>query len=138
MSVYNKYKKGSLWRKWDLQVATKHYINYTGISLSAEHVDTLKLLTGLSAQQINSDHQSLSGEDYAKLFVEFLANLTDIKAIAIMNHNTGLGIQEIIEYLNSKKDYTDNTGIKSHSSAIFKISVTPKSLEFAGAPFVNL
>jgi len=108
MNSYNKFERGSEWRKWDLQVGTKYYTNYRGISLSPEQTNKLIELTGLSSTQINSDHKNLTDEEYAKIFVEYILNFTDVAVVAITNHNTGKGIQEILNYLNSKKDSNSN------------------------------
>jgi predicted ATPase len=43
----------------------------------------------------------------SKLFVEYLVHLTEISVVCIANHNSGEGIQEIIDYLNSKQDFSD-------------------------------
>lgn len=101
------HKRGSEWRKWDLQVGTKHYTNYNGITLDNVKTDHLTRLTGLASAQINSDHAGLTDEEYAKLFVEYFVHYSEIDVIAIANHNTGLGIQEILDYLESKRDYND-------------------------------
>jgi ABC-type cobalamin/Fe3+-siderophores transport system ATPase subunit len=96
-------KKGSQWFKWDLQVATNKYTHYEGITLDSQKATELSELTSLSVSQINSDHSSLNNEQYAKLFVEYILNCTDLSAVAIMNHNTGDGIQEILDYLCAKQ-----------------------------------
>jgi len=104
-------KKGSQWRKWDLQVGTNKYTNYNGPILDPNQLTKLKLLTGLDKSVINSKHNTISNEDYAKLFVEYFVNFTDINVIAITNHNTGEGIDEILNYLNSKKNPNDSSNI---------------------------
>ena len=108
---YSRYERGSEWRKWDLQVCTNKYTNYNGITLTGKTLKKVKELTGLTSEKINSDHKNISNEDYAKLYIEYLVNFTDINVIAITNHNTGEGIQEIITYLKSKQNYKekDNT-----------------------------
>jgi hypothetical protein len=103
------YPKGSEWRKWDLQACTRFYTHYQGSSFSAEQLDNLNRLTGIDKSKINSEHQDLTDEEYAKLYVEYLVNYTDLALIAIANHNTGKGIQEILDYLSSKQnDDKDN------------------------------
>ena len=95
--------QGSIWRKWDLQVGTKYYNRYTGVTFDGEKLANLIELTGLTAQQINSNHKSLNDEEYAKLFVEHFVNFNDTDVIALANHNSGDGIQEIVDYLQSQK-----------------------------------
>lgn len=90
---------GSTWTKWDLQVATRYYNNYSGISLTPSDTAKITAVTGLTSAQINSNHKSLTDEEYAKLYVEYIALLTDISVVAIMNHNTGKGIQAVRDYL---------------------------------------
>ncbi len=109
--MYISNSRGSEWRKWDLQVGTKHYTNYKGPTLEKDIVEKLVILTGLSTLQINSTHQELNDKEYAKLFVEYFVNFSKIDVIAIANHNTGQGIQEIIDYLFSKKDKSDTENI---------------------------
>ncbi|MEA4967683.1 MAG: hypothetical protein VB048_06150 [Bacteroidaceae bacterium] len=97
------YPRGSEWRKWDLQACTKEYTSYNGPTLDSNALDILFHKTGLAKDIINSKHATLSNEDYAKLYVEYLINFTDLSVVAITNHNTGEGIQEIIDYLEIKK-----------------------------------
>lgn len=94
--------RGSQWRKWDLQACTKHYSNYHGLNLPTEQLNTLATLTGLPKDKINSDHKALSNEEFARLYVEYLASFTDLSVVAITNHNTGEGIQAILDYLATK------------------------------------
>ena len=64
MSTYTKYERGSVWRKWDLQVATNHYTNYGGLQIDGASLDKIVNLTGLTPAQINSDHRNLSDVEY--------------------------------------------------------------------------
>jgi hypothetical protein len=96
-------RKGSQWCKWDLQVATNKYTHYEGITLDHETSRDLARLSSLTVAQINSDHSSLTNDEYARLFVEYIVNFTDLSVVAIMNHNTGDGVQEILDYLNLKQ-----------------------------------
>jgi len=111
MSTYTKYERGSVWRKWDLQVATNHYTNYGGLQIDGASFDKIVNLTGLTPAQINSDHRNLSDVEYAKLFIEYLVHISPVNAVAIMNHNTGKGIHEIINYLQSKQDFSVKNNI---------------------------
>jgi len=95
--------QGSIWRKWDLQVGTKNYGRYVGVTFVDEKLTKLIELTGLTAQQINNDHQNLNDEEYAALFVEHFVHFNDMDVIALANHNSGEGIQEIVNYLEVKK-----------------------------------
>lgn len=104
--------RGSEWLKWDLQVGTKYYTHYKGLSITdKDKLTNLVGLTGLDAAQINSKHEQLDDEEYAKLFVEYYVKYTDVNVIGIANHNTGKGIDEIIQYLESKKDYSNLSNI---------------------------
>ena len=100
--------RGSQWRKWDLQACTQHYSNYHGLNLPTEQLNTLATLTGLPKDKINSDHKTVSNEEFARLYVEYLASLTDLSVVAITNHNTGEGIQTILDYL-AEKAQQDNS-----------------------------
>ena len=93
---------GSKWRKWDLQVGTKDYTRYKGVQFFGEKLTKLCELTGLSEQQINGNHKDLSNIDYAKLFVEHFVHYNDTDVISLANHNSGEGIQEILDYLKFK------------------------------------
>lgn len=95
--------KGSIWRKWDLQVGTKFYNRYTGVTFYGDKLEHLVELTRLTSQQINSDHKNLNNEEYAKLFVEHFVHYSDIDVIGLANHNSGEGIEEILTYLKDKK-----------------------------------
>ena len=107
--------RGSEWLKWDLQVGTKYYTHYKGLSVTdKDKLANLVDLTGLDAGQINSKHEQLDDRKYAKLFVEYYVNYTDVNVIGIANHNTGKGIDEIIKYLESKKDYSNLSNIYNH------------------------
>jgi|GEM_PF-1442265 len=102
------YNRGSEWRKWDLQACTNMYNNYSGLGLSSDDLERMHNLTGLDKSIINSDHKNISHDDFAKIFVEYLTHFTDLDVVAITNHNTGEGIDEILAYLNSKKDNDDS------------------------------
>ncbi|WP_405198836.1 TrlF family AAA-like ATPase [Christiangramia sp. LLG6405-1] len=95
--------KGSIWRKWDLQVGTKDYTRYTGVQFTGEKLSNLCDLTGLNEQQINGNHKDLSNDDYAKLFVEHFIHYNDTDVISLANHNTGEGIEEILSHLKLRK-----------------------------------
>lgn len=101
--------KGSVWRKWDLQVGTNIYTRYKGVNLEGTKLVELCELSGLSRNQINSDHKKLSDEDYAKLFVEHFVHYNEMDVIALANHNSGRGIQEILKYLNLQKKSKPNS-----------------------------
>lgn len=94
--------RGSIWRKWDLQGCTNHYCNYGGLNLQPAQLELLATLTGLAKDQINSDHRTVSDDEFARLYVEYLAHCTDLAVVAITNHNTGRGIQAIMDFLHTK------------------------------------
>lgn len=100
---------GSKWRKWDLQVGTKDYTRYKGVHFFGEKLIKLCKLTGLSEQQINGNHKDLCNIDYAKLFVEHFVHYNDTDVISLANHNSGEGIQEILDYLKLKKSENPNS-----------------------------
>jgi len=101
-------EKGSIWRKWDLQTCTNYYCNYNGPSFLSEQIEKLHELTGIPKDKIQSKHEDVTDEEFAKVYIEYLINYTNLDVIAITNHNTGKGIQAILEFLDSKKDTTQN------------------------------
>ena len=103
----NNFEKGSEWGKWDLQACTREYTAYKGITLEKEQVNKLKELTKLESNQIQSDHKNLTDKEYAKLYVEYLVNFTDLTLVGIANHNTGKGLQSILNYLENKQQEND-------------------------------
>lgn len=98
---------GSTWRKWDLQACTKHYSNYCGPTLTPEQLELLSSQTCLPKEKINSAHREVSDEEYAKIYVEYLAHFTDLSVVAITNHNTGHGLEAILNYLAAKAACTE-------------------------------
>ena len=100
---------GSIWRKWDLQVGTRNYTRYKGVHFGTEKLNTLCTLTGLNPEKINSNHKEMTNEEYAKLFVEHFVHYNEMDVIAFANHNCGEGIEEILAYLNKKKDENPNS-----------------------------
>lgn len=105
------YQRGSEWRKWDLQACTKSYCSYKGPTFSKAILGKLHKLTGIEKKKISSNHEQITNNDYAKIFIEYLVNFSDIDVIGITNHNTGEEIDEILKYLASKKDYSNPKNI---------------------------
>ncbi len=99
---YNQFPRGSVWRKWDLQVQTRLDNGYSclGDSLETESLQQLIQATGLTEAEIKSQEKSISAEDYAKLFVNYVTLFTDISVIGITDHNTG---KELDHLLNQSK-----------------------------------
>ena len=95
---------GSVWRKWDLQGCTRMYTGYKGSTLSKEQIGKLNVLTGISKERINSEHKDLTDEEYASLYIEYLVNYSDINVVVIAKHNTAVGTQAILDYLESMQD----------------------------------
>ena len=112
-----KYPKGSTWRKWDLQACTRAYCNYEGPTLNSEQLNRLQALTGIEKAKIQSKHESLTDEEYAKLYIEYLIEYTDLDVIGIADHNTGRGIQAILNYLTEKR--------KSDPSRYSRLNILP-------------
>lgn len=98
------FSKGSQWGKWDLQACTNHYTEYNGPTLTTEQLDYLNQKTAIEKVKISSKHDKLTDEEYAKIYIEYLVKFTDLNVIAITNHNTGKGLQAIIDYLKTKKE----------------------------------
>jgi len=92
------YPKGSIWRKWDLQVQTRLDNNYTclGSSLEREKLKKLIDLCRLTEAEITSQEKSIDAEKYAKLFVNYIVHFTDVSAIAITDHNTGKELDSLM------------------------------------------
>jgi ABC-type lipoprotein export system ATPase subunit len=65
-------------------------------------------LTGLSKDRINSEHKDVTDEEFARLYVEFLVHCTDLAVVTVTNHNTGNGIQAILDYLDKKATNESN------------------------------
>lgn len=91
--------RGSEWRKWDLQVQTRRDAQYLCLgqsTLSEEQLEKLKSVTGLSTAEITSQEKSISPEKYAKLFVSFLTNFSDISVVGITDHNSGKELDSLL------------------------------------------
>jgi hypothetical protein len=96
----NQYPRGSEWRKWDLQVQTRLDAGYSCLGLSSLTADQLALLkkeTGLTDVEITSQEKTISPEKYAKLFVAYVTNFTDIGVVAITDHNTGKELDSLLQ-----------------------------------------
>ncbi len=94
------YPKGSEWRKWDLQVQTRLDAGYSCLgtsTLSRDKIDILKTKTGLTEIEITSQERAISQEKYAKLFVSYLSNFTDISVVAVTDHNTGKELDSLLQ-----------------------------------------
>lgn len=93
------FSKGSIWRKWDLQVQTRldnHY-KCLGTSLDSEKLEKLIKVTGLTETEIIKGEKSISADKYAKFFVNYVTLFTDISVIGITDHNTGKELDYLIE-----------------------------------------
>lgn len=100
MHVSTNYNRGSLWRKWDLQVQTRSDKNYKCLgvdTLSEDDLKTLIQVTGLTKQEITSQEKQLAPDKYAKLFVKYVTQFTDIEVIAITDHNNGDNIDSLMD-----------------------------------------
>jgi len=96
----SQYPRGSEWRKWDLQVQTRLDAGYSCLGLSSLTADQLALLkkeTGLTDVEITSQEKIISPEKYAKLFVAYVTNFTDIGVVAITDHNTGKELDSLLQ-----------------------------------------
>jgi len=99
MLVSTNYNRGSLWRKWDLQVQTRLDKNYKCLgndSLTEADLQTLIQASGLTKQEITSQERQLSPEKYAKLFIKYVTKFTDIRVLAITDHNRGDDLDSIL------------------------------------------
>src|SRR3989338_3150276 len=95
-----KYPRGSKWRKWDLQVQTRLDANYGCLgtsTLTSDQLDKLKTETSLTEAEITSQEKIISPEKYAKLFVSYITNFTDIRVTAITDHNTGKELDLLLQ-----------------------------------------
>ncbi len=91
--------RGSIWRKWDLQVHTRLDQNYACLgtsSLNAGDLNKLTSATGLTIPEITSQEKTIDVQKYAKLFVKYIELFTDISVLGITNHNTGAELDAII------------------------------------------
>lgn len=94
----NNFEKGSIWRKWDLQVQTRLDKDYKCLSrtLSSKKLEQLESATGLTEAEITSQEESMAPEKYAKLLVNYITLFTDISVVAITDHNSGKELDYII------------------------------------------
>lgn len=91
--------RGSIWRKWDLQVQTRLDQNYTCLgtsSLDAEDLNKLVSVTGLTIPEITSQEKTIDAQKYAKLFIKYVELFTDISVLGITDHNIGAELDTII------------------------------------------
>jgi len=91
---------GSIWRRWDLQVQTRLDANYGCLgtsTLTKDQMDILKKETGLTEAEITSQEKTIPPEKYAKLFVSYITNFTEIKVVAITDHNTGKELDSLLQ-----------------------------------------
>src|SRR3989338_2162252 len=91
---------GSIWRRWDLQVQTRLDANYGCLgtsNLTKDKMDILKKETGLTEAEITSQEKTIPPEKYAKLFVSYITNFTEIKVVAITDHNTGKELDSLLQ-----------------------------------------
>lgn len=94
----NQFPRGSIWRKWDLQVQTRLDNGYgcLGRSLDQEKIQKLIEVTGLTEAEITAQEKSISADKYAKLFVGYTTLFTDISVIGITDHNEGKELDYLI------------------------------------------
>ena len=100
-----KFTRGSIWRKWDLQVQTRLDNNYgcLGNSLDNENLQKLMSITQLTKAEITAQEKLISAEKYAKLFINYVTLFTDISVIGITDHNTG----KELDYLIAESKHTN-------------------------------
>ena len=113
-------KRGSEWRKWDLQVQTRLDQNYVCLgnsSLSTTDLQKLITATELTKNEITSQEKEIDAQKYAKLFLKYVELFTDISVLGITNHNTGLEIDALIdETKRSSREITILPGVEVASS----------------------
>lgn len=112
--------KGSVWRKWDLQVQTRLDANYTCLgNNSLNEIDLQKLITttGLTKTEITAQEKEIDAQKYAKLFIKYVELFTDISVLGITDHNTGAGIDTLItEAANLSREITVLPGVEVSST----------------------
>jgi len=112
--------KGSVWRKWDLQVQTRLDANYTCLgNNSLNEVDLQKLITAtrLTKTEITAQEKEIDAQKYAKLFIKYVELFTDISVLGITDHNTGAGIDTLInETENLSREITVLPGVEVSST----------------------
>ena len=89
MTITKTFQKGSVWRKWDLQVQTRLDSDYSCLGNSLENGKLQQLInaTQLTQAEITSQEKSMTAEKYAKLFVSYVTLFTDIGVIGITDHS---------------------------------------------------
>ncbi|MFP4514742.1 MAG: TrlF family AAA-like ATPase [Parcubacteria group bacterium] len=99
---YNQFPRGSIWRKWDLQVQTRLDNGYSclGNLLEDEKLQQLITATGLTETEIKSQEKSITADKYAKLFVNYVTLFTDVSVIGITDHNTGKELDDLLNEAN--------------------------------------
>jgi len=116
----NLLSKGSVWRKWDLQVQTRLDANYTCLgnnSLSAADLQKLITATGLTETEITAQEKEIDAQKYAKLFIKYVEFFTDISVFGITDHNTGREIDALInEAKNSSREIAILPGVEVSSA----------------------
>ena len=103
--AHNKFPRGSVWRKWDLQVQTRLDSGYSCIGNSLENGKLQQLIdaTQLTQAEITAQEKSMTAEKYAKLFVSYVTLFTDVSVIGVTDHNTG----KELDYLLNEAKQTD-------------------------------
>ena len=118
-NINYQFLRGSIWRKWDLQVQTRLDNNYKclGNLLDNEKLQKLIGITELTKAEITAQEKSMSPEKYARLFVNYVTLFTDISVIGITDHNTGKELDFLIkESKNTKGNLTTIPGVEVASS----------------------
>src|SRR3989338_2211302 len=98
MTDNQQHRRGSEWRKWDLQVQTRLDNGYSclGNSLENGRLQQLITTTGLTEAEITSQEKSMTPENYAKLFVGYVTLFTDVSVFGITDHNTGKELDHLL------------------------------------------
>lgn len=106
MTITKTFQKGSVWRKWDLQVQTRLDNDYSclGNSLESEKLQQLTTATGLTEAEITSQEKSMTADKYAKLFINYVTLFTDVSVIGITDHNTGNELDHLINEANQTNE----------------------------------